>query len=104
MVRRAPSSRASHGTSTHSLSQAQDSFMTSKSLELAQEAQVVLEEQPQIIDAVAQHCQAIDPGAEGITREALRIDPACFEDVRMHHAAAGDFEPAGVFADAAARA
>src|SRR5262245_35203871 len=68
-----PSSCEFQGTCTHSPSQERNTFMSSKSLKLAQEAQVVLVEQPQIVHAVAQHREALDTHAKGIAREALRI-------------------------------
>ena len=42
--------------------------------ELAQEAQVVLEEQAQVVDAVAQHRQPVEPHAEREALVALGID------------------------------
>ncbi len=45
-------------------------------LKLGQEAQIALEEQAQIVDAVAQHGQAVRPHAEGEARVLLRIDAA----------------------------
>ena len=47
--------------------------------ELRQEAQVVFEEQAQVVHAVAQHGQAIDAHAEGVAGVFLRIDAARFE-------------------------
>src|SRR6187455_2858672 len=68
--------------------------------ELREETQVVLEEQAQVIHAVTKHRQAIDAHAEGVAGILFRIDPAGLEHARMHHPAARDLEPAGVFADA----
>src|ERR1700686_4490976 len=70
--------------------------------ELPQEPQVVLEEKAQVIHPVIEHCEPVDAGAEGVAGEALRIHTACPQHVRMHHAAAGHLEPAGVLAGAAA--
>src|SRR5579862_4498236 len=69
--------------------------------ELLENAQVVLEEESEVAHAVAQHGEPIDPHPPRVARVALRIDAACHEYVRMHHAAAGDLEPAGVLAGAA---
>ena len=69
-----------------------------------QEPQVVIKKQPQVIHAIAQHRQALDAGAECLAGVAFGIDAAGLEHVRMHHAAAGDLEPAGLLADAAAGA
>src|SRR5439155_9991581 len=65
------------------------------SCELPQEAKVVDEEFAQVVDAVAQHRQAIGAHAEREALVALGIDADCAQDVRMHLARAGDFEPAG---------
>src|SRR5688572_2172475 len=64
IVRRAPSSRGSHGTSTHSLSHCMEIFMLSIRPKLLEEAQIVLEEQAQIAHAVTEHGEAIDAKAE----------------------------------------
>src|SRR6202012_2210037 len=84
IVRREPSSAADHGTSTHSLSQEIGTFMgvPSERRKLFEEAQIVLEEQAHVIDAIAQHRQPVDAGAEGIAAVALRIDTARLEHVR----------------------
>src|SRR5579864_1385657 len=71
---------------------------------LRQEAQIVLEEEPQVVHSVAQHREPIDAGAEGITGVALGVDATRFEHVWVDHAAAGDLEPAGVLAGAASLA
>ena len=59
-----------------------------------QEAQIVLEERAQVVDAVAQHRKAFHAQAEGKAGVALRIDAAVAQHVRMHHAAAEHFQPA----------
>src|SRR6185436_4815250 len=113
-VRRCPAPRARNRTSSagcraasRSMERRPDSSAMTSELawlprpELRQEAQVVLEEQAQVIHAITQHRQAIDAHAEGITAVFLRVDAAGFQHVRMHHAAAGDLQPAGVLADAA---
>ena len=72
--------------------------------ELLEEAQVVLVEQADVVDAVLQHRDALDAHAEREAGDLLRVVADRFEDRRMHHAAAEDLEPAGLLADAAARA
>src|SRR6185437_10335602 len=79
-------------------------FSWSERPELLEEAQVVLEEEPEVAHPVAKHCESIDAHAPCIAAVALRIDAARLEHVGMHHAAAGDLEPPGVLAGAAALA
>ncbi len=62
--------------------------------ELLEEAQIVVEEQAQVVDAVAQHRQALHAHAEGITGVLLGIDTDRGEHIRMHHAAAQQLQPA----------
>src|SRR5690606_29265899 len=65
-----------------------------RSRELAQEAEGVVEEAAQVVDAVAQHRAALHAHAEGETGVALRIDADVGQHLRMHHAAAQHLEPA----------
>ena len=46
-------------------------------------------------DAVAQHCKALHAHAEGEAGVALRVDADVAQHVRMDHAAAEHFQPAG---------
>jgi hypothetical protein len=62
-------------------------------MELAQSA-VAVEEETQVVDAVAQHRQAVDSRAEGEADDAFRIEPHVAHDLRMHLARAGHLEPA----------
>src|SRR5262245_52722489 len=73
-------------------------------LELPQKAQVVLEEEPQIVDAIAQHGDAIDAHAPREAGVSLGIHTGGLQHVRMDHAASRDLEPARLLADAATRA
>src|SRR5579872_5241167 len=84
----------------HAAPRAAASYLASG--ESTQKPQIVVEEQPQIVDAIAQHRQPLDAGAKRVAGVALRIDAAGFEHARMHHAAAGNLEPAGLLADATA--
>src|SRR5690606_29306906 len=108
MVSRSPRAAGLSSTATHSRSQSVLIFIarlsSDGSTELLQEAQIVLEEDAQVVDAVAQHGQPLQAGAEGIAGVALGIDADVAEHFRMHHAAAQHFQPAGVLADAAALA
>ena len=88
------------GTSTNSRSQEQEDL---HSRELLEEAQVVLVEQADVVDAVLQHRDALDAEAEREAGDLLGVVADGFEHRRVHHAAAEDLEPAGVLADAAAR-
>src|SRR5690606_19547089 len=83
----------SPSTTTHSRSHSR--LMRTVPLpELLEEAQIVLEEQPQVVHPVAQHREPLDAHAERIAAVLLRIDAHVVQDVRMHHAAAEDLEPA----------
>src|SRR5271165_1613321 len=76
---------------------------SSCSWKLPQELQIVFEEQPQIIDAVTQHREPVDAGAQGITLPLFAVDARGRQYIGMNHSAAENFQPAGVLADAAAR-
>ena len=82
----------------------QDFHNATSQRELLEEAQVVLVEQPDVVDAVLQHRDALDAHAEREAGDLLRVVADRFEHGRMHHAAAEDLEPAGLLADAAAAA
>jgi len=74
----------------------------SSQLKLFQELQVVLEEQPQVVDAIFQHGDALHTHAEGEARVLLRVDAAGNEDVGVAHAATQNLNPTRVLADVAA--
>ena len=69
-----------------------------------QETHIVVIEEPQIVDTVRKHGDALNPHTEGETRDLLGIVAAHLEDVRMHHARTEDLQPARALADAAALA
>jgi ABC-type multidrug transport system fused ATPase/permease subunit len=71
---------------------------------LREETGVVLEEQTDVGDAVAEHRHSLDAHAKGEARVALRVDAAVPEDLGVNHPAAEDLDPAGVLADPATRA
>src|SRR5208337_1619516 len=56
-------------------------------------ADVGLEKSPQIRHPIYQHGDAVEPEAPGDALIDIRIKPAISKDVRMHHAAAQNFEP-----------
>ena len=45
-----------------------------------------------------EHCDAFNPHAEGEARVFFGVYAVCLEYVGVYHAAAHDFEPAGMFA------
>src|SRR6266508_3270612 len=71
---------------------------------LIQEAQVVLEEEPDVVDPVLEHGDALDTHAEGPARDLLGVIAHVAEHVGMYHARAQNLEPAGLAADATAGA
>src|SRR2546425_2396720 len=73
------------------------------SCELPQEAQVVLEEQADVVDAVLEHRDALAAQAERPAGDLFGIVADVPEHLRVHHPGAQDLEPA-VLADAAAAA
>src|SRR3546814_11489974 len=61
---------------------------------LPEEPHVVVEEAAQVVDAVAQHREALHAQAEGEAGVALRVDADVAQHVRVPHAAAEQFQPA----------
>src|SRR5687767_1802279 len=74
-VRPSPSLRTSAGASTNSRSQETRIFTPAGpgSCELLEEPQVVLVEQADVVDAVADHGHAVDPEAEGEAGDHLGV-------------------------------
>ena len=64
-----------------------------RKLKLLQETHIVFVEQPDVVDPVADHGDAFDAETEGPAGPDFRIVADVLEHLRMHHAAAGDFEP-----------
>src|SRR2546427_12219156 len=60
---------------------------------LFQKSQIVFVKQSDIIDGVSDHGNALDAKAEGPTAPDVRVVADIFEDLRVHHAATGEFEP-----------
>src|SRR5438132_8863421 len=71
--------------------------------ELPEEAEIVVVEEPEVGEAVAQERQPIGAHAEGEAAHRLGIVAASAQHVRMDHAGAQDLEPAATAADAAVR-
>ena len=61
--------------------------------ELPQEPGVVLEQPPDVGDAVLAHRDALDPQPEGEARPLLRIVTDRLEDVGIDHPAAAELHP-----------
>src|SRR3954471_9076428 len=64
------------------------------SSELLEETQVVLEEQPQVRDAVLEHLDPLRTHAEGEALVPLGIEPAVLEDDGVDHPGTEDGHPA----------
>src|SRR6266699_4008981 len=73
-------------------------------LELFQEAKVGFVEQSNVIHVVLEHRHSLDAEAPRVAIPQGRVDAAVAEHLRVHHAAAADFEPALVPAALAAHA
>src|SRR6266581_7959972 len=71
---------------------------------LLQKPHIVLEEQLEIVDVVLQHRVTFDAAAESKTGVFLRVIVHEGVQIRMHHAGAHYFDPARLFAHAAAGA
>ena len=69
--------------------------------ELFEEPHVVLVEEADVLDAILEHRHPLDAHSEGEAGDAVGIVSDGFEDRRMHHAAAENFEPPGLLADGA---
>ena len=62
-------------------------------LKLLQKPEIILVEEPDVVDPIPDHGDAFDPKAKGPARPDLRIIPDSLEHFRMHHAATGNFQP-----------
>src|SRR5204862_8136549 len=77
------------------------------SSKLLQDADVVLEELPQVGDAVLEHRDPLDPHAEREALDAVRVVAVRLDEpehIRVHHPRAEDLDPASALADRVARA
>lgn len=73
----------------------------SATLKLAEEADIVLGEETQVLHAVFEVGDTLDTHTERITAVLFAVDAAGFQHIRIHHAAAEDLHPAGSFAERA---
>ena len=73
-------------------------------IELMQEPHVVLEIEPQVLHAVFEHGDTLDPHAEREPGIFLRIDSIGLKHIGIDHAAAHDLQPTRALADVAALA
>src|SRR5262245_59139456 len=112
IVRSWPRRAGSTATSTNSLSQESGTFTGfSSSPELLQEAEVVLVEEADVVDAVADHGHAVDAEAERESGHLLRVVDHVSElpvhrlvDRGVHDPRPHDLEPSRLLAHAAALA
>lgn len=58
-------------------------LLVTLTLELAQESQIVLKIESQVVDAGLYHMGAFDAQSKGKTAELIGIDAVCLEDVGM---------------------
>src|SRR6266436_1068331 len=89
IVSRSANCSGAQSKSTYCLSQLRVTFMS----EQPQKPHVILIKQPDVVDAVADHGDALDAEAEGPAGPDFRIVADVVEHLRVHHAAAGDFQP-----------
>ena len=75
-----------------------------RGLEFAEEADVVLEVEAEVLDLPFEHGDALYAHSEGEPGVLLGVDAAGFQDVGIHHAGTHDLQPAGALADVAALA
>lgn len=59
--------------------------------ELSQKSEIILEEQPDVIDSVLQHRDSLYPHAKSESRKFLRIVANKMEHLGIDHAGAEDF-------------
>src|SRR5262252_6255141 len=68
------------------------------SCELPEEAEVVLEEQTDVVDPVLEHGHTLDAHAEGPARDLFRVVADIAKHLRVHHPRAQDLEPSRLLA------
>lgn len=71
-------------------------------MKLAQEPNVVLREQTQVVDLISQHGYTLDAHPESKSGVLLWIYATIAQHVRMNHPRSGYFYPTRVFADVTA--
>src|SRR5437899_3281216 len=95
-VSRSASVGASAVMATYSWSQLSEM----STLEVPQEAHVVLQEEAEVGDVVLEHRQPVQPGAEGKAGIALGVDATIAKHLWVHHPRAEDLQPAALAAAA----
>src|SRR5215475_8352080 len=89
IVNRSANSSGDQSKSTYCLSQLSVTFI----LELPQEPQIILIKQPDVVDPVPNHRNALDPESKCPAGPNFRIVADILEYLWMHHTAARDLEP-----------
>src|SRR5437899_2485725 len=95
---------ASVGTSAVMATYSWSQLSEMSTLELPQEAHIVLQEQAEVGDVVLEHRQAVQPGTEGKAGIVFWVDAAIPKHLRVDHAGAQDLQPAALTAAAAGAA
>ena len=72
--------------------------------ELFQETDIVLIQQAHVINLILKQCNTLKANAKRKSGVLIRVNVAHLQHMRMDHAAAQDFNPAGAFAEPAALA
>jgi len=72
-----------------------------QSCKLPQESDIIFGKQAHIIDLVLQHGHALNAHAKSKACVRLRVNVAIRQYLRVHHASANDFYPAGVLTNMA---
>src|SRR4029453_7340558 len=90
LIRRSAACSAVRSPSTSSPTQPYGIFMSG---ELPQEAQVVLQKQTDVVDAVLENGDPVDAHAEGPAGDLFGLGAAILQHAGMHHAAAHDLQP-----------
>src|SRR6476660_7071640 len=103
-VSRAPTSAGSSPGSTYSFSQSRLNFISPSQRELFQEPEIVLEEQPDVVDAIFQHGDPIHPEPEDEAGEGLGVVADGAQHIGVNHTGAAHFQPSGLLAGPATSA
>src|SRR6266404_5948913 len=70
--------------------------------ELFQKPDIVLEQEPNVVQLINSRAGAVDPQAKGKAGELFRVHVGRAQHVRMHHAGTAQLDPSRAFANAAA--
>src|SRR3954462_10372815 len=69
-----------------------------KRSKLTQKPIIILCKEPDVINAILHHRSTVNAHSECVAGIFFRIDIAISQNIRMHHASAKHFEPAGMLA------